>query len=73
MLGLEDINNLPWLMTVWAPKIEQLTLMAKRQHVERELPDNLAHRLARVILQLEEADAHINNNRPDQGLNLPGQ
>ena len=73
-LGSKDIHNLPWLMTIWAAKTEQLTRMAKRQRVERELPDNLAYRLTRVILQLEAADAHINNhNRPDQGLNLPGQ
>ena len=45
----------------YADQVEDLTLVAERQRMARELHDTLAQGVAGLILQLEAVDAHLDN------------
>lgn len=53
-------------LTEYAAQVEDLTIAAERQRMARELHDTLSQGLAGLILQLEAADAHLNQNRPEK-------
>jgi NarL family two-component system sensor histidine kinase YdfH len=63
---LEELKKANRQLADYADKIEELTLTAERQRMARELHDTLAQGLAGLILQLEAADAHISNSRPER-------
>jgi NarL family two-component system sensor histidine kinase YdfH len=63
---LEELKTAHQQLADYADKIEELTLTAERQRMARELHDTLAQGLAGLILQLEAADAHISNSRPER-------
>jgi len=46
----------------YADRVEELTLSQERQRMARELHDTLAQGLAGLILQLEAADSHLEND-----------
>jgi NarL family two-component system sensor histidine kinase YdfH len=46
----------------YAVQVEELTLSQERQRMARELHDTLAQGLAGLILQLEAADSHLDND-----------
>lgn len=50
-------------LRAYADQVEDLTLLAERQRIARELHDTLAQGLAGVILQLEAAQAHLADGR----------
>jgi NarL family two-component system sensor histidine kinase YdfH len=50
----------------YAAQVEDLTLVAERQRMARELHDTLAQGLAGLILQLEAARLHIDQGRPSR-------
>ena len=50
-------------LRAYAEQVEDLTLMAERQRMARELHDTLAQGLAGLILQLEAVEAHLSNGR----------
>jgi NarL family two-component system sensor histidine kinase YdfH len=53
-------------LSAYAAQVEDLTLLAERQRIARELHDTLSQGLAGLILQLEAADAHLANAHPDR-------
>lgn len=61
--SLEDANR---QLSEYAAQVEDLTLLAERQRMARELHDTLSQGLAGLILQLEAADAHLANARPER-------
>ena len=54
----------------YAARVEDLTIANERQRMARELHDTLSQGLAGLILQLEAADAHMNNNRSDKAQSI---
>ena len=50
----------------YAAQVEDLTLVAERQRMARELHDTLAQGLAGVILQLEAVDSHLDKGQTEQ-------
>ena len=50
----------------YAARVEQLTLLAERQRIARELHDSLSAGLAGTILQLEAADSHLSAGNPQR-------
>ncbi len=53
-------------LTEYSAQVEDLTRTAERQRMARELHDTLAQGLAGLILQLEAADSHLANSRPER-------
>lgn len=53
-------------LTEYAARVEDLTILAERQRMARELHDTLSQGLAGLILQLEAAAAHLANNRTEK-------
>jgi two-component system, NarL family, sensor histidine kinase YdfH len=53
-------------LTESAAQVEDLTRAAERQRMARELHDTLAQGLAGLILQLEAANSHLANDRPER-------
>ena len=56
----------------YAARVEDLTIVAERQRMARELHDTLSQGLAGLILQLEAADAHLTNNRHARAQSIVG-
>jgi two-component system, NarL family, sensor histidine kinase YdfH len=54
----------------YAAQVEDLTIANERQRMARELHDTLSQGLAGLILQLEAADAHLANNRPEKAQSI---
>lgn len=50
-------------LQAYAEQVEDLTLVAERQRIARELHDTLAQGLAGLILQLEATEAHLLNGQ----------
>ncbi len=50
----------------YAARVEELTLANERQRMARELHDTLAQGLAGLILQLEAANSHLNEQRTER-------
>lgn len=64
LLGeLESANR---QLTEYATRVEDLTIVAERQRMARELHDTLSQGLAGLILQLEAVDAHLAGDRPER-------
>ncbi|HLA07286.1 MAG TPA: sensor histidine kinase [Anaerolineales bacterium] len=66
---LESANR---QLSEYAAQVEDLTIANERQRMARELHDTLSQGLAGLILQLEAADAHLNNNRSDKAQSIVG-
>jgi NarL family two-component system sensor histidine kinase YdfH len=64
---LETANR---LLSEYAGRVEDLTIANERQRMARELHDTLSQGLAGLILQLDAADAHLNNNRNDKARSI---
>jgi NarL family two-component system sensor histidine kinase YdfH len=54
----------------YAARVEDLTIANERQRMARELHDTLSQGLAGLILQLEAADAHLNNQHIDKARSI---
>jgi two-component system, NarL family, sensor histidine kinase YdfH len=67
---LESANR---QLTEYANQVEDLTIAAERERMARELHDTLSQGLAGLILQLEAADAHLNQNRPEKARQIIAQ
>ena len=57
-------------LSEYAARVEDLTIANERQRMARELHDTLSQGLAGLILQLDAADAHLNNNRSDKAQSI---
>jgi len=66
---LESANR---QLTEYAARVEDLTIVAERQRMARELHDTLSQGLAGLILQLEAADAHLANNHTAKAQSIVG-
>ena len=53
-------------LSEYATQVENLTIVAERQRMARELHDTLSQGLAGLILQLEAADAHLTKEHPER-------
>jgi NarL family two-component system sensor histidine kinase YdfH len=58
---LDELEITHQQLSEYANQVEELTLTTERQRMARELHDTLAQGLAGLILQLEAADSHLNN------------
>ena len=54
-------------LAAYAARVEDLTLLAERQRLARELHDTLAQGLAGLLLQLEVANAHLKQQHVERG------
>ena len=63
---LEELEAANRQLSEYTAQVEDLTLVAERQRMARELHDTLSQGLAGLILQLEAADAHLAYNRPER-------
>ena len=57
-------------LTEYAARVEDLTILAERQRMARELHDTLSQGLAGLILQLEAADAHLTNEHTEKARSI---
>jgi two-component system, NarL family, sensor histidine kinase YdfH len=57
----------------YSARVEELTLAAERQRMARELHDTLSQGLAGLILQLEAADAHLEEGRAERARTIVQQ
>jgi NarL family two-component system sensor histidine kinase YdfH len=53
-------------LSEYAARVEDLTIVAERQRIARDLHDTLSQGLAGLILQLEAADAHLGQQRTER-------
>ncbi|MBM4423258.1 MAG: sensor histidine kinase [Chloroflexi bacterium] len=63
---LTELETAHRQLTEYANQVEDLTLAAERQRMARELHDTLAQGLAGLILQLEAANSHLSESRPER-------
>lgn len=63
---LEELETAHQQLAEYATRVEELTLVAERQRMARELHDTLAQGLAGLILQLEAADSRLTQSNPDK-------
>jgi two-component system, NarL family, sensor histidine kinase YdfH len=63
---LAELETANRQLTDYAARVEDLTIVAERQRMARELHDTLSQGLAGLILQLEAADAHLAADRPER-------
>lgn len=61
LLGELEVANQQ--LSEYAAQVEDLTIIAERQRLARDLHDTLSQGLAGLILQLEAVDAHLKNDR----------
>jgi NarL family two-component system sensor histidine kinase YdfH len=61
---LRDLEIAHRQLREYADRVEELTISQERQRMARELHDTLAQGLAGLILQLEAADSHLENDNP---------
>ena len=64
IIQLEAANQ---QISAYAKQVQELTLASERQRVARELHDTLAQGVAGMALQLEAADAHLENENFKRG------
>jgi NarL family two-component system sensor histidine kinase YdfH len=65
-LLLTELEEAHHQLAEYATRVEDLTLVAERQRLARELHDTLAQGLAGLILQLEAADSHLGSQNPEK-------
>jgi NarL family two-component system sensor histidine kinase YdfH len=63
---LQELETAHTQLAEYATQVEELTLTTERQRMARELHDTLAQGLAGLILQLEAADSHLSDDRPQK-------
>jgi two-component system, NarL family, sensor histidine kinase YdfH len=63
---LKELEAANCQLTEYSARVEDLTIVAERQRMARELHDTLSQGLAGLILQLEAVDAHLAGNRPER-------
>ncbi len=66
---LEDANQ---QLSEYAARVEDLTLLAERQRMARELHDTLSQGLVGLILQLEAVDAHLSHHQVEKASEIVG-
>ena len=54
-------------------QLKELTLVAERQRMARELHDTLAQGVAGLVLQLEAVKAHLGSERPERAAQIVDQ
>jgi NarL family two-component system sensor histidine kinase YdfH len=62
----EKAQALATELSEYVARVEDLTITNERQRMARELHDTLSQGLAGLILQLEAADAHLSQQRPEK-------
>jgi NarL family two-component system sensor histidine kinase YdfH len=67
-----ELETANLLLTEYAARVEDLTIVNERQRMARELHDTLSQGLAGLILQLEAADAHLTNNHTAKAQSIVG-
>jgi two-component system, NarL family, sensor histidine kinase YdfH len=67
---LEDLEAANRQLSEYAARVEDLTIANERQRMARELHDTLSQGLAGLILQLEAADAHLEENRTERARDI---
>ena len=60
-------------LSEYAARVEDLTITAERERMARELHDTLSQGLAGLTLQLEAADAHLAQQRPEKAREIIAQ
>lgn len=65
-----DLETANRQISDYAAQVEALTISQERQRIARELHDTLAQGLAGLVLQLEAANAHLNNGRVDRAQSI---
>jgi len=63
---LDELEIAHGQLQEYADQIEELTIVQERQRMARELHDTLAQGLAGLILQLDAADSHLENQNPER-------
>jgi NarL family two-component system sensor histidine kinase YdfH len=66
LILLKELEEANRQLSEYASRVEDLTIVAERQRMARELHDTLSQGLAGLILQLEAADAYLAGNRPER-------
>jgi NarL family two-component system sensor histidine kinase YdfH len=59
-------------LSEYAARVEDLTLLAERQRMARELHDTLSQGLVGLILQLEAVDAHLSQHQVEKAREIVG-
>jgi NarL family two-component system sensor histidine kinase YdfH len=67
---LRDLEAANQQLSEYAARVEDLTIVAERQRMARELHDTLSQGLAGLILQLEAVDAHLASSRPERARSI---
>jgi NarL family two-component system sensor histidine kinase YdfH len=67
---LKDLEAANLQLTEYASRVEELTTVAERQRMARELHDTLSQGLAGLVLQLEAVAAHLKADRPGRALGI---
>jgi len=57
-------------LSEYAAQVDDLTIVAERQRMARELHDTLSQGLAGLVLQLEAVDAHLADARPEKARSI---
>ena len=70
---LHDLENAHRQLANYAAQVEELTRVAERQRMARELHDTLSQGLAGLILQLEAASAHLESQRTEKAQTILAQ
>ncbi len=63
---LAKLENANQQLSEYAVRVEDLTIVAERQRMARDLHDTLSQGLAGLILQLEAAEAQLSNQKYDK-------
>ena len=70
---LRELEAAHQQLAEYAAQVEELTLMAERERMARELHDTLAQGLAGLVLQLEAVDSHLSKNSSDKAQEIVQQ
>ena len=70
---LAELEHAHRQLSEYAAQVEDLTLVAERQRMARELHDTLAQGLAGLILQLEAVDSHLSQGQAEQAESIVRQ
>lgn len=70
---LEELKIAHRQLAEYAAQVEDLTLVAERQRMARELHDTLSQGLAGLILQLEAVDSHLSSGNGERAQSIVQQ